>query len=157
MTNHLFRNLAALAAIYLLGLAVFWPAIAKSDEDAYPVEPIPVSFYALEDHHADEYQSQVSRPRHMSFTATVTGYGAEPGQTDDTPFITANGEHVHAGGIACPVRFSFGTRFRIGGNEYVCNDRMNPRYQKTDRFDIFFPANSDAIHFGTRTMSVEVL
>lgn len=156
--NHLSNVPLVLVAIYALLIVVLWPAVAKSDEET---EPSPIQFMALEAPHAPPAQmstsAHVDRPARMSFRAIVTGYGAEPGQTDDTPFTTASGSHVHAGGIACPVKFPFGTRFRIGGNEYVCDDRMNPRYQHEDRFDIFFPNNADAIHFGTKTMTVEVL
>ena len=57
-------------------------------------------------------------------------YSSEVGQTDDTPFITANGDTVGQGTIACPIRYKFGTIVEIQGIRYKCNDRMHERYDK---------------------------
>lgn len=84
--------------------------------------------------------------------AEVTSYNSEPGQTDDTPFITASGTHVHIGTIACPYVYEFGTVVRIDGKEYVCEDRMNRKYP--DRFDIWLADKEESIAWGIKTMRV---
>ena len=87
--------------------------------------------------------------------ATVTGYSSTPDQTDDTPEIMASGKRVYDGAIACPRKYLFGTRVKINGKEYVCEDRMHIRFD--DRFDIWFVHRTDAKHFGIRELPVEIL
>lgn len=89
--------------------------------------------------------------------ASVSAYTAHHDQTDSTPDITANGDRVYVGGIACPTRYAFGTQVRIEGRTYTCNDRMNQRYQRGNYFDIFMSEKSAAIHWGRRTIDVEVV
>lgn len=80
-----------------------------------------------------------------------TGYTSEVAQTDDTPFITANGEHVYAGGVAANF-LPFGTKIRIpdyyGDQVFTVNDRMNQRYDK--RVDIWFAQKPVALKWGIR-------
>lgn len=90
----------------------------------------------------------------VSILAEVTSYTSEPGQTDDTPLITASGTHVHDGTIACPRRYKFGTRVEIGGKFYTCEDRMSERFP--DRFDIWMESNDDAIAWGIRTVEITI-
>lgn len=146
------RIALALLALYALALVLTWPAIAKSDEQT---EPTPIYFMALQEKGQMSSLAPEKTIARMSLNATITGYSAEVAQTDDTPTITANGDRVYSGGIACPSKFPFGTRLLIGGNEYTCNDRMNKRFP--DRFDIFFESRAEAIHFGFKTMKVLVL
>lgn len=87
-------------------------------------------------------------------TATVTAYSSEVGQTDSTPFITANGDTVGRGTIACPIRLKFGTVVEINGTKYKCNDRMHTRYQSQNYFDIWFPTTKLAYQWGTRRVQV---
>lgn len=89
---------------------------------------------------------------------TVTAYSSEPGQTDDTPFITAFGTHVRDGIVAtnCLPR---GTVVRFpevyGDKEFVVEDRMNARYYY--RMDIWMPETDQAIQFGAKLLKVEIL
>jgi 3D (Asp-Asp-Asp) domain-containing protein len=88
----------------------------------------------------------------------VTAYNSTPEQCDDTPFITANGTHVHDGIVAANW-LKFGTRVRIpemfGDKVFIVTDRMNPRF--ADRMDIWMENYDDAIKFGTRRLTIEVL
>ena len=69
----------------------------------------------------------------------VTSYRSVPSQTDDTPFITATGEHVHSKGVALsrdllerwggPVKYG-DTVFIEGFGFKVVNDTMNKRHKK---------------------------
>lgn len=89
------------------------------------------------------------------FRAIITAYSSSPNETDDTPFITASGRRVFDGVVACPRRYPFGTRFKIGGRAYTCWDRLHYRFD--DRFDIWMATKSQALQFGFRKLVVEVL
>ncbi len=86
--------------------------------------------------------------------ATVTAYSSTRGQTDRYPTITASGRHVRNGFVACPRRYPFGTRVRIAGRIYRCEDRLNAKFD--DRFDIWKPNSAAARSFGKRELEVEV-
>lgn len=92
-----------------------------------------------------------------TFTASVSAYTSREAETDDTPFITANGDHVYDGGVACPGRYKFGTRIMVGGKVYSCNDRMAKRYRDGNYFDIWFADYDTAIKWGRRNVEVFIL
>jgi 3D (Asp-Asp-Asp) domain-containing protein len=89
---------------------------------------------------------------------TMTAYSSTPDQTDDSPFITANGEHVYDGGVACNF-LPFGAKVRFpdyfGDKVFTVNDRMAKRF--SDRIDVWMETRSDALQFGRRTLAVEIL
>lgn len=87
--------------------------------------------------------------------AEVTAYSSSPDETWGNPLITASGRLVADGVIACPRRFPFGTRFRIGSRVYTYWDRLHPRYDH--RFDIWKATKQEALKFGRRLLLVEVL
>jgi 3D (Asp-Asp-Asp) domain-containing protein len=95
----------------------------------------------------------VDAPKH--FTAEVTAYSSSPDETWGDPFITASGREVYDGLVACPRRFPFGTRFRIGSRIYACWDRLHERYDH--RFDIWKPSKQEALQFGRRMLVIEAL
>jgi 3D (Asp-Asp-Asp) domain-containing protein len=86
----------------------------------------------------------------------VTMYSSEVSQTDDTPFITANGDTVGEGTIACPSRLKFGTQVQINGKVYRCNDRMHQRYRDGNYFDIWTPETAEAREWGRRNVEVTI-
>jgi len=90
-----------------------------------------------------------------TLTAIVTAYSSSPDETWGDPFITANGERVRGGIIACPRRYNFGTLFDINNEIYECTDRLHPRYD--DRFDIWKPSKEEAIQFGKKELTIKVL
>ena len=92
-----------------------------------------------------------------TITATVFMYNSEVGQTDDTPFFTANGERVGEGSLGCPSRFKFGTVVEIKGKRYRCNDRMNARYRDGNYFDIWTASRAEAIKFGKQQLKVTII
>jgi 3D (Asp-Asp-Asp) domain-containing protein len=89
------------------------------------------------------------------FTAVVTAYSSSPDETWGDPFITASGREVHDGLVACPRKFPFGTRFRIGSRVYTCWDRMHKRFDH--RFDIWKPSKDEALQFGKQVLVIERL
>ena len=84
--------------------------------------------------------------------AEITSYNSVPAQTDDTPFITASGTHVHDGTIACPYEYAFGTTVSIEGKKYTCEDRMNRKYP--DRFDVWLANTASSSEWGIKTMRI---
>lgn len=90
----------------------------------------------------------------------VTAYSSSPAETDDTPFITASGTNVRDG-VAASNIFPIGTKFKLpdyfGDKVFVVEDRMNERYNNTHIVDIWFSNQSDALEFGKRTLTLEVL
>ncbi len=95
-------------------------------------------------------------PRKVIYV-TVTAYSSTPDQTDDSPFITANGTWVHDGTLAANF-LPFGTKVRLpdysGDKEYVVEDRMNQRYSY--RADIWMKTREEAKQFGVKTLKMEI-
>ncbi len=90
---------------------------------------------------------------------TITSYNSVPGQTDDSPFITADGSHVRDGIIAANF-LKFGTKVRIpelfGDKVFEVHDRMNKRF--SDRVDIWMADVPASKQFGIRhNVTIEVL
>lgn len=85
-------------------------------------------------------------------------YEVEVWATAYTPYensnITATGEVPKEGIIAADF-LPFGTRVVIDGKEYVVGDRMGGGY--TDRIDIFMDSYEEAIQYGRRRVTMEVL
>jgi 3D (Asp-Asp-Asp) domain-containing protein len=92
-----------------------------------------------------------------SMYVQASAYNSVPWQTDDSPFITASGTHVHFGTLA--VNFlPIGTIVKIpeyfGDQIFVVEDRMNVRYQKN--VDIWMEEIADAKAFGRRNVEIQV-
>lgn len=87
-----------------------------------------------------------------------SAYTSRPEETDDTPFITADGSHV-ADGIIAANFLKFGTKVRIpalfGDKIFEVHDRMNKRYPY--KIDIWMENYSDAIKFGVRHADIEIV
>jgi len=88
--------------------------------------------------------------------AVVTAYNPVPEQTDDTPHITASGERVREGIVACPVWLEFGTIIEIDGKLYECQDRMHPKYWYQARFDILMWDYWEAKKWGKQIKVVKI-
>jgi 3D (Asp-Asp-Asp) domain-containing protein len=94
-----------------------------------------------------------------TINVVITAYSSCPTETDDTPFITANGSTVTEGIVANNL-LPFGTQIRIpelyGNKVFVVQDRMN--YKKGYyHVDIWFPSKEQAIQFGAVKTYIEVL
>jgi len=86
----------------------------------------------------------------------VTAYSSTVDQCDSTPFITANGTHVHDGTIAANF-LKFGTRVKFpslyGDKIFIVEDRMKSNY----KVDIWFPTRQEAKNFGVKRVEIEIL
>jgi 3D (Asp-Asp-Asp) domain-containing protein len=85
----------------------------------------------------------------------ITAYSSSVDETDDTPNINARGTAPKDGSIACPRYYELGTKFRIEGKIYECDDRMSVRFP--DRFDIWLPSKALALEHGIKTLNVELV
>lgn len=88
-----------------------------------------------------------------------TAYTSRPGETDGSPFITADGSVVRDGYVATNV-LPIGTKIRIptvfGDKIFEVRDRMNPRYGY--RVDIWMGDLKAAKAYGLkRNIPVEVI
>ncbi len=93
---------------------------------------------------------------------TITAYNSEPGQTDDSPCITANGFDVCLHGEEDTIAANFlpfGTKVQIpdlfGERIFVVRDRMNKRH--ANRIDVWMKDKDDAIQFGVKVAKIQVV
>lgn len=93
-----------------------------------------------------------------SYVGEVTAYSSREEETDNTPFITANGSNV-AWGIIATNAYPFGTQVRFpelyGDQIFVVKDRMHSRYES--RLDIWFPDHIRATKFGLKKTKIEIV
>lgn len=89
--------------------------------------------------------------------AEVTWYNPDPAQTDDTPIITASGKLISEQTAACPEWLEFGTKIRVDGKDYVCEDRMNLRYRRSNHFDLAVMDYDEAIRLGRQNKVIEIV
>ena len=92
------------------------------------------------------------------YNVWLTAYSSTPEETDDTPFITATGNHVRDGIVATNF-LPFGTKVKIpevfGDKIFIVDDRMHPR--KKDYVDVWMATKQDALKFGIRRAKIVVL
>lgn len=92
----------------------------------------------------------------------ITAYNSEVGQTDDDPCTTANGFNLCKNNKEDSIAanfLKFGTKVRIpelfGDHIFVVRDRMNSRH--ATRVDVWMKNHSDAMKFGVKNATIEVL
>lgn len=80
----------------------------------------------------------------------LTAYSSSENETDKDPHITASNQEVYEGVVACPRKYPFGTRIFLGDKEFVCQDRMNKRFEKkiNEHFDLWMESKEKALEFG---------
>jgi 3D (Asp-Asp-Asp) domain-containing protein len=97
-----------------------------------------------------------AKPKRVIYV-TVTAYSSTPDQTDESPFVTANGTWVHNGTLAANF-LPFGVKIRLpdysGDKIYTVEDRMNERY--TYRADIWMESREAAKAFGVKKLKMEI-
>ena len=93
-----------------------------------------------------------------TLTLKVTAYSSDIDETDNTPFITATGDHVRDGIVATNL-LPFGTKVLIpslfGDKVFTVDDRMNKRM--TNNIDIWMSDKTDAVLFGVHKAQILVL
>ena len=86
----------------------------------------------------------------------ATAYSSTVDQCDSSPFITANGTHVHDGTLAANF-LKFGTKVKFpalyGDKIFTVEDRM----RSNTKVDLWFPTRQEAKNFGARVIEMEIL
>jgi 3D (Asp-Asp-Asp) domain-containing protein len=107
---------------------------------------------------AQEGEKQEKEQETKKIKVIITAYTSEEAQTDDTPFITANGTMVKDGIVANNM-LPFGTEIVIpelyGEKVFTVADRMHPR-QGNYKVDIWFESKEEALRFGVKETYIEV-
>lgn len=115
------------------------------------------AFAGQEDPAVEEVVVAKVEPKEVR-TVKATAYSSTPDQTDDSPFIMANGKRVHDGAVAANF-LPFGTKVRFpdlyGDKEFVVEDRMHRRF--SDRVDIWMGTRGEAVRFGIQDVRMEIL
>ncbi|HNY36060.1 MAG TPA: hypothetical protein PLD14_00690 [Candidatus Pacearchaeota archaeon] len=138
---------------------------AKSDNTNLAQGSISEKSYSLENNtlavfsNKEDRDEDADQSKHKKIKVIITAYSSTTWQTDDTPFITANGSTVRDGIVANNM-LPFGTELRIpelyGNKVFTVEDRMHSR--KSDyQLDIWFPTLEQAQEFGVKETYIEVL
>ena len=146
--------------LFLLVSVLFFtfPNVTESQGISYKiVGPVPTE--SIKSYYEGPTLPEITaRPARRTMIITVTSYNSEPGQPDDTPFITAFNTRVRDGIVATNflpkgtiVRFPD----KFGDKEFVVEDRMNERYYY--RMDIWMADKQEAIQFGIKVLKMEIL
>jgi len=158
----LFKQLIAKRFVYLLvGMGLFlglsWPIFSINaisfapSKDAVQVSPS-VLFLSK------DTKPSIFSPRMIK--TVLTAYSSSVDETDEDPFTTASGTIV-ADGIIASNDLSFGTRVQFptlyGDKTFVVADRMNARYNGTNRIDVWMDGKHQAIEFGVKEVYAVVL
>ncbi len=148
--------------LILVILTLIWQfALPKATSLAYTIkdEILPQAAFA----------EQVENPAPLAdlgepsrvITVPVTAYNSLPGQTDNTPCITANGFDLcknNTQNVIAANFLPFGTKVRFPDYDpdtiYTVQDRMNKRY--TYRADIWMQNHKDAVDFGLQHLTMEI-
>ena len=103
--------------------------------------------------------SEGVREPKRSVAVVATAYTSTPEETDDTPFLSANGTIVYDGMIAANF-LPFGTLVRFPEIDqdkiFRVDDRMNSRYGH-GRIDIWMRGKSTAFTFGKQHLDMEII
>ena len=113
-----------------------------------------------------QFPGSAERQPRKVMTVVATAYNSEPGQTDDTPCITANGHDLcdtyatyGADNTIAANFLPMGTAVRFpelyGDQIFVVRDRMNARYGY-GRIDLWLPTHQEATQFGVERMEMEI-
>jgi 3D (Asp-Asp-Asp) domain-containing protein len=87
-------------------------------------------------------------------TVLATAYWADPSWSNGR---TATGAYVHYGSVAVdPAVIPLGTRLYVPGYGYGVADDTGAAIQG-DRIDLYFPTQGEALSWGARTVTVELL
>lgn len=150
-------------AIYRAKIAVFafvWAITALFPQTAAHAE---IGFFGFPNWFSNTPENSLplafeERLPRKTITVVATAYNSVPEQTDDTPFITANGAHVAPGTVAANF-LPFGTYVMFpdvfGDRLFKVEDRMNARYGH-GRVDIWMEDHGEALTFGAKAITMEV-
>jgi 3D (Asp-Asp-Asp) domain-containing protein len=128
-------------------------------EGFYSFSDFDLPFLTLENNTLLPLTSNISEKKTKTIKAILTGYSSSVWETDEDPFITAFGTFVREGVVANNF-LPLGTKIKIpdifGDKIFVVEDRMHWR-KLPNHFDIWFPSYLEALQFGVKEATVEIL
>jgi 3D (Asp-Asp-Asp) domain-containing protein len=150
--NHLkYLKHLLFAASLCLAVEVLFPQVAVAQMSAVDINSGTLNIVS-------RFPISAKRSARYFLHVPTTAYSSTVDQTDDTPFITASGTLVRPGVVAANF-LPIGTHLRIpdyyGDMVFVVEDRMNERYN--ERLDIWMETHTQAIKWGIRHVTIEVL
>ena len=165
MLNKQNFTIVLLAAIVFSFSALVLTIDAKADNTNLAQSYVPEKSYSLENNalalfsQKEEKSGDDAQKTYKKIKVIVTAYSSTTWQTDDTPFITANGSTVRDGIVANNM-LPFGTAITLpelyGNKVFTVEDRMHSR--KGDyHVDIWFPTLEQAQKFGVKETYIEVM
>lgn len=150
----------SLKSVFLLVIMFIFSFPEVSASQAFELPKVgPVMVQVIKPYYSGQGLPEVpARKAKKTMYITVTAYNSEPGQTDDTPFITASNTRTRDGIVATNF-LPFGTLVRFpevyGDKIFVVEDRMNARYYY--HMDIWMEHKDDAVDFGAQFLQMEIL
>lgn len=165
MLNKQNLTIILLAVIVFSFSALILTIEAKSDntnlaqgyqsEKSYSLENNALALFSQK----EDRDEDISQKTYRKIKVIVTAYSSTAWQTDDTPFITANGSTVRDGIVANNM-LPFGTAITLpelyGNKVFTVEDRMHSRKSKY-QIDIWFPTLEEAQEFGVKETYIEVV
>ncbi|MFA5368462.1 MAG: hypothetical protein WC303_00420 [Candidatus Paceibacterota bacterium] len=145
-------------ALVIVGLCAF-NIVSANKQTSINNGPLTIS-YPIKNTLIDlnELTGEAKTVKTRKILVVITAYSSTVDQTDDTPFITANGTFVRDGIVANNM-LPFGTKLKIpelyGDKEFVVADRMNAR-KSSYHLDVWMPSRLEAINFGVKKAYIEV-
>jgi len=153
--KHLLHNAAATMLVITSAMTAFVPIVSPSVHAQSMINDALNTSESVEE--TKTLPIAKNREAVRTIRLSVTAYNSEPGQTDATPFNTADGTYVRDGLIAANF-LPLGTRVKFpeiyGDKEFIVKDRMNSRYWY--KADIWMENHSDAIQFGNKYTTIEI-
>lgn len=106
----------------------------------------------------------LKRPKEEHLMAVITAYTPRVEENDSDPLISADGNYVYDGLIACSREYPFGTKVIVNGRTYRCGDRMARKNDhatnlslSAPHFDIWMASLSSARQWGRRSVPVTIV
>jgi 3D (Asp-Asp-Asp) domain-containing protein len=146
---------------WTIGWVILWSAIAGGTW-TYAIdhrnELIGTKTIIIEASHAqttNDAQKEEEAPQNAKIEAEFTAYSKGDGYTPGTTM--ASTKEVYEGAVACPSKYDFGTKIKVNGKTYTCEDRMAKRFRDGEYFDIYMESQDEALRFGRQQLEYEVI
>ena len=146
---------------WTIGWVILWSALAGSswtyvyDHRNEIIGTKTIVIQPVEAKTTNDAQKEVEAPQNAKIEAEFTAYSAGDGYTPGT--VMASTKEVYEGAIACPTKYDFGTKIKVNGKTYTCEDRMAKRFRDGEYFDIYMHSQEEALSFGRQKLEYEVI
>ena len=146
---------------WTIGWVIFWSAIAGGTWTyaiEHRTELIGTKTIEIQVAHAEtttDAQKDTEAPQNAKTEAEFTAYSA--GDEYTPGIIMASTKEVYEGAMACPIKYELGTKIKVSGKIYTCEDRMAKRFRDGEYFDIYMDSQDEALSFGRKNLEYKVV